>query len=98
MLDCWNINPDKRPKFKMIASEMDRFMEESAGYLALSSMAAVEREGEAMMEERSDTESPESVSMLIRGVRTGAGITIRLDICDDPVHNDYTTDTNETSV
>lgn len=98
MLDCWNSQPENRPTFKEIAAEVDQIMENTAGYLALSSVA-VEKEGEAMFGDRSDTESPESISQLIRGIRTDAGIIIQLQTCGDSVHEDsQSADTNETSV
>ena len=66
-----------------MATEVDHLMEVSAGYLALST-AAAPREGEAMMEgDRSDTDSPEMERRLIKGVKTGAGITIQLEACGD---------------
>ena len=86
MMNCWNIEPKKRPTFFEIASEIDHIMEISAGYLALSTVA--EREGQAM-EECGGSQSPEfdaissSVSQLIKGVKTDVGITIQLDECTD---------------
>lgn len=85
MKKCWDIDPKKRPTFLEIASEVDHIMEVSAGYLQLSSIPM--KEGE-LMGERDNTQSPEldllsssvtSVSQLIKGVKTDAGITIQLD-------------------
>ena len=90
----------KRPSFKDIVSEVDHVMEVTAGYLPLSTAAAA-REGEAMCDEesRSDTESPELVRKLIKGVKTGAGITIQLQTCDgSPGGRRLAENANETSV
>ena len=81
MMKCWDIDPKSRPAFSEISSEVDHIMEVSAGYLELSALA-VEREG-TVMEECRDSESPEldlpsSVTQLIKGIKTKAGITIQL--------------------
>ena len=80
MLDCWQIEPQKRPAFQEIAREVDHIMEVTAGYLTLTTVAD-QREGQVMVGMRSGTDSPESVSQLIKGVTTDAGITIQLDEC-----------------
>lgn len=86
MKECWNIDPKKRPTFLEIASEVDHIMEVSAGYLELSTIP--KKEGETM-EEQNRSYSPDqdvmssSVSQLIKGVKTNAGITIQLDQCLD---------------
>ena len=77
MMDCWHSDPQKRPSFSTISSKVDRIMELSAGYLDLAAMSE-EREG-TIMDISSDTESPDlPVSQLIKGIKTEAGITIRL--------------------
>ena len=98
MLECWNIEAEKRPAFSEIATKVDHIMEVTSGYLELSKMAT-QREGQAMTGERSETDSPESVTQLIRGVKTNAGITIQLEECGNSYHNeDSPLTTNETSV
>ena len=82
MMKCWDIDPKKRPEFSKIASEVDHIMEVTGGYLELSTLA-VEKEGEVMDDCR-DSESPvsdvsASVSQLIKGIKTKAGITIQLE-------------------
>lgn len=71
-------------------------MEVTAGYLALS-VCAPPREGETMTDDRSDTDSPELVRKLIKGVKTGVGITIQLDACENSGDDRSSGDTNETS-
>lgn len=98
MLDCWNIESQKRPAFKEIATEVDHIMEVTAGYLALSTVAE-QQEGQVMIADRSGTDSPESVSQLIKGVTTDAGITIQLEECaDSSQENSQSLLKNETSV
>ena len=81
-----------------LSAEIDRIMEQSAGYLSLS-CAAEEREGEVMIEDMSDTEPPQSVVRFKRGITTGAGITIQVDEYDDDSGlEEYPNEMNETSV
>ena len=63
-MECWHSDPEKRPTFAMIASQVDRIMELSSGYLKLIVMSE-QREG-TIMDVSSDTEStdlPTSVSV-----------------------------------
>ena len=85
MMECWNIDPNKRAPFAQIASDIDCHMEVSAGYLQMSLIA--ERMSPDVVIDRFDSQSPDplstSVSQLVKGMQTEAGITIQLDQCSD---------------
>ena len=99
MRDCWALEPKERPTFKTIVTEVDHIMEVTAGYLALSGSSAPPREGEVMIgNDRSDTESPELESRLIKGIKTDAGITIQLEKYEDSGVEGSSESRSETSV